>query len=85
MRRPKRAKLLIGGMILDRFGAWYPATRMPVVGVKHSGYGRECADFGIRQFVNAKWVQVKAWLWFLNTLFPSKPRRVARGFFETPE
>jgi acyl-CoA reductase-like NAD-dependent aldehyde dehydrogenase len=46
-----------GGVFVNGFSASNP--RLPVGGVKKSGYGRELSHFGLREFVNAQGVWIK--------------------------
>jgi succinate-semialdehyde dehydrogenase len=50
-------RLETGGVFINGF----PATnaRIPVGGVKKSGYGRELSHFGLREFTNAQAVWAK--------------------------
>ena len=50
-------RLETGGVFVNGFTASNP--RIPVGGVKNSGYGRELSHFGIREFTNAQAVWVK--------------------------
>ena len=50
-------RLDTGGVFVNGFSASNP--RMPVGGVKKSGYGRELSHFGLREFVNAQGVWIK--------------------------
>jgi succinate-semialdehyde dehydrogenase len=51
-------RLETGGVFINGYSASNP--RIPVGGVKHSGYGRELSHFGLREFVNAQAVWIKA-------------------------
>jgi succinate-semialdehyde dehydrogenase len=46
-----------GGVFINGFTA--SNVRVPVGGVKQSGYGRELSHFGLREFTNAQTVWVK--------------------------
>jgi succinate-semialdehyde dehydrogenase/glutarate-semialdehyde dehydrogenase len=52
-----RRRLQAGACFVNTFVKSDP--RLPFGGIKESGYGRELADFGIREFVNIKSVYVK--------------------------
>ncbi len=51
-------RLETGGVFVNGFFATDP--RIPVGGVKNSGYGRELSHFGLREFTNAQAVWIKA-------------------------
>ena len=46
-----------GGVFINGFSA--SNARIPVGGVKKSGYGRELSHFGLREFTNAQAVWTK--------------------------
>ncbi len=50
-------RLETGGVFVNGYSASNP--RVPVGGVKKSGYGRELSHFGLREFVNAQTVWIK--------------------------
>jgi succinate-semialdehyde dehydrogenase len=50
-------RLETGGVFINGFSASNP--RIPVGGVKKSGYGRELSHFGLREFVNAQAVWIR--------------------------
>ncbi|MBF7957790.1 aldehyde dehydrogenase family protein [Rahnella victoriana] len=57
--RPQRIarRLETGGVFINGFSA--TNARIPVGGVKKSGYGRELSHFGLREFTNAQAVWAK--------------------------
>ncbi len=50
-------RLETGGVFINGFSA--SNARIPVGGVKKSGYGRELSHFGLREFTNAQAVWTK--------------------------
>ena len=50
-------RLQAGGVFINGFSASDP--RVPIGGVRRSGYGRELSHFGIREFQNAQTVWVR--------------------------
>ncbi|MCY1420129.1 Succinate semialdehyde dehydrogenase [NAD(P)+] Sad [compost metagenome] len=47
-------RIVSGGVFINGFSASDP--RVPIGGVKKSGFGRELSHFGMREFLNAQTV-----------------------------
>ncbi len=56
--RKLAAKVETGGMFINTPS--FSDPRVPIGGVKHSGYGRELSHFGIREFTNAQTVWLES-------------------------
>ncbi|MGE9550254.1 NAD-dependent succinate-semialdehyde dehydrogenase [Erwinia amylovora] len=56
--RKLAAQIVTGGMFIN--SPSFSDPRVPIGGVKHSGYGRELSHFGIREFTNAQTVWVES-------------------------
>jgi succinate-semialdehyde dehydrogenase/glutarate-semialdehyde dehydrogenase len=56
VRAEALAMRIDAGMVFVNRPAW-TALDLPFGGVKHSGYGRELSELGIKEFVNKKLIE----------------------------